>query len=239
MDSIESSQNQTGNGENQKIYKSEAHSKNMIIPGDSLELPDDFLRVVVFIDNAYLIRLKNHFFKGRFKYSLKKLISIVTNRNNLLAEKIFLYDAPPFQDENPSAEENLKKKYYDKFAYIFKKQGIILREGRTQRLKIGDDFVYKQKGVDMLMGIDAISVRKDFPKIQGVISLTGDSDFFPLVEKLRDLNIDVFVLAYLDRERKSPFSKSNELVKSATKCLKITKQDFLDVGEDNGYRKQS
>jgi hypothetical protein len=51
---------------NKKTYKLE-ESENMVInPGDSSELPDDFSRAVVFIDNAYLIRLKNYFFKRKF-----------------------------------------------------------------------------------------------------------------------------------------------------------------------------
>ena len=102
-----------------------------------------------------------------------------------------------------------------------------MREGRTQRLKIGDKFIYRQKGVDMLLGIDAVSVISDFPDVQGVVLLTGDGDFVPLVEKLKKLNISVFLWTYFDRIRKSPFSKSNYLIKSVTEYFKLTKEDFL------------
>jgi len=153
----------------QKIYKLGSAKNKVIIPGDSSELPDDFFKVAVFIDNAYLIRLKNYLFKRKFKYSLKDFIFGIAKNNKLAIEKIFLYDAPPFQSEKPTEWENKKKEDYDKFADYFKKQGIVLREGRTQRLKIGDKFVYKQKGVDMLLGIDAVSVKYDFPVIKGVV----------------------------------------------------------------------
>ena len=179
-----------------KIYKSEDHKINVIIPGDSLELPDDFFKIIVFIDNAYLIRLKNYFFKRKFKYNLKNFILGLAEKDKVIVEKIFIYDAPPFQTENPTKEENKKKEDYDKFADSFKKQGIALREGRTQRLKIGDKFVYKQKGVDMLLGIDAISAKNDFPKIKGIVLLTGDSDFVPLVEKLKRLKLPVFLCRF-------------------------------------------
>ena len=43
-----------------KIYKGDNLNKNMIIPGDPSGSPDDFISVVVFIDNAYLLRLKNY-----------------------------------------------------------------------------------------------------------------------------------------------------------------------------------
>ncbi len=212
-----------------KVYKSGDLKRNMIIPGDPKGLPDDFIRIAVFIDNAYLIRLKNYFFKEKFKYNLKDFILKIAKSNKLIVRKIFLYDAPPFQSEIPSEEENKKKENYDKFSSIFKEQGIILREGRTQRLKINKKFLYKQKGVDMLLGIDAISAKIDFPDISGVVLLTGDSDFSPLVEKLKKLNIHVFLWTYFDRNRQSPFSKSNYLIKSVGKFFKLTKENFLDA----------
>jgi len=213
---------------NRKIYKFEIPEKKVINPGDSSELPDDFIKIVVFIDNAYLIRIKNYFFKGKFKYDLKEFVLNIAKKNDFLVQTIFIYDAPPFQTENPSKEENIKKENYDKFSFIFKKQGIILREGRTQRLKVGDKFIYKQKGVDMLLGIDAVSVKNDFPDTHGIVLLTGDSDFVPLVKRLKNLKMPVFLWTYFDRVRKSVFSKSNHLIQSVENYYKLTKDDFLE-----------
>ncbi len=215
--------------ENEKIYKPRILKESMIIPGDSSELPDDFFKVVVFIDNAYLIRLKNYFFKKKFKYDLKNFILNIAEKNNFFVEKIFIYDAPPFQTENPSDKENKRKEYYDRFAGFFKKQGIVLREGRTQRLRAGDKFIYKQKGVDMLLGIDAVSVLNDFPNVDGIVLLTGDSDFVPVVEKLKIQNVRVFLWTYFDRIRSSFFSRSNYLIKSVEEYFKLTKNDFLEA----------
>ena len=223
---------------NGKIYKSEIPNKRVIIPGDSSELPDDFFKVVVFIDNAYLIRLKNYFFKKKFKYNLKNFILNLARKNNFSIEKIFIYDAPPFQTENPTEKENKKKENYDKFSALFKKQGIILREGRTQRLKIGNKFIYKQKGVDMLLGIDVVSVLNDFPNIKGVVLLTGDSDFVPVIERLKKQNVKIFLWTYFDRIRKSPFSRSNYLIKSVTKYFKLTREDFLEAEIKNNKTKR-
>ncbi|MEK6936025.1 MAG: NYN domain-containing protein [Nanoarchaeota archaeon] len=212
--------------EKEKVYKSESIRSKVIIPGDSSELPDDFFNVAVFIDNAYLIRLKNYFFKRKFKYSLKDFVLKIAEANNLVVEKIFIYDAPPFQTENPTEWENKKKEDYDKFASYFREEEIILREGRTQRLKIGDKFVYRQKGVDMLLGIDAVSAKNDFPNIKVVVLLTGDSDFVPVVEKLKKLMIPVFLWTYFEKIRGSPFSKSNFLIKSVSRHFKLTKECF-------------
>lgn len=215
--------------EKQNIYKAENIKNKVIFPGNRNGLPDAFFKVAVFIDNAYLLRLKNYFFKRKFKYSLNDFILEIAKANNLFVEKIFIYDAPPFQGEIPTEWERKKREDYDKFAASFKEQGIILREGRTQRLKIGGEFVYRQKGVDMLIGIDAVSVKNDFPNIQGVVLLTGDSDFVPLVDKLKKLNISVFLWTYFERTRGSPFSRSNFLIKSASKYFKLTPDCFERV----------
>lgn len=58
----------------QKIYKEKDIKDSVINPGDSSELPDDFLKVVVLIDNAYLIRLKNYFFNNKFKTTNLRLV---------------------------------------------------------------------------------------------------------------------------------------------------------------------
>jgi len=212
--------------QNGKFYKPEKDNNRMILPGDPQGLPDGFFNTVVFIDNAYLIRLKKYFFQEKLKYNLNIFIKKLAEKNKFFVEKIFLYDAPPYQDEQSSFKENEMKERYDQFVSIFKKDGIIVREGRTQRLRIGDSFIYKQKGVDMLLGIDMVSVLKDFPHIKSVILLTGDSDFVPVVEKLNQFNIQVFLLTYFERKRRSSFSRSNYLIKSVSKSIKITKQDF-------------
>lgn len=213
----------------EKVYKDNIPKNNMINPGDSSELPDVFSKVVVFIDNAYLLRLKNYFFERKFKYNLRDFVLNIAKKNGFFVEKIFLYDAPPFQTQNPSEYENKKKRDYDKFATIFRNLGIILREGRTQRLKIGDKFTYAQKGVDMLLGIDAVSVKNEFLDVEGVVLLTGDSDFVPVVRKLNKLKTKVFLWTFFDKVRTSPFSKSNYLIRSVKKYFKISKQDFLDA----------
>jgi len=212
-----------------KIYKEEECINNKIFPGDSSESPDDFFKVVIFVDNAYFLRLKKYFFKSGIKFSLKNFIENVAGKNKLFIEKIFLYDAPPFQDKQSTSEEKKMKEIYDKFAFRFRKEGIIVREGRTQRLRVGDNFVYKQKGVDMLLGIDMVGVLLEFSGIRNVVLLTGDSDFVPVIEKLNKQKVNTILWTYFDRKRSSPFSRCNELMKSVSKFILLTKEDFEEV----------
>src|SRR3989344_5144589 len=213
----------------EKIYKDEKIVNNMIIPGDPSGSPDDFISVVVFIDNAYLLRLRNHFFKEGLKYNLKNFIHNLTGKYGYNVEKISFYDAPPFQSQSPSADEKKRKESYDKFTSYLRKDGIEIREGRTQRLKIGEEFIFKQKGGDMLLGIDMVGIEKDFPVVKNVVLLSGDSDFVPVIEKLKKQEIRVVLWTYFDRKRTSQFSKSNKLIDSVEYYIKITKEDFETV----------
>jgi len=215
-----------------KIYKGDNLNKNMIIPGDPSGSPDDFISVVVFIDNAYLLRLKNYLFASGLKYSIKNFVLIVAKRNHCNVKKIFLYDAPPFQSPFPSEEEKKRKVFYDRVVTYLKADSIEVREGRTQRLRAGKEFIFKQKGVDMLLGIDMVSIKEDFSDIKQVVLLSGDSDFVPVVGKLKKQGINVALWTYFERKRKSPFSKSNELIKATNGYIKINIQDFQEAKLD-------
>ena len=126
---------------------------------------------------------------------------------------------------------NKRKKLYDKFIARFKKEVIIVKEGRTQRLKVDNVFIYHQKAVDVNLGIDLASVPFEFNHIKTIVLISGDSDFVPVVEKLKKQEIKTILWTYFNRDRKSPFSKSNELIKSVDKYVKLTKEDFEEARE--------
>ncbi|MBT4375774.1 hypothetical protein HOD29_00145 [archaeon] len=107
----------------EKIYKEEIIGNNKIFPSDPSGSLDDFSRVVVFIDNAYLLRLKKFFFQNGLRYSVKSFIEKVANKNNLIVEQISLYDAPPYQSSNPDSKERSMKEDYDIFVERYKKEG--------------------------------------------------------------------------------------------------------------------
>jgi len=215
----------------EKVYKERKPDINVILPGDLSRSPDDFFKAVVFIDNAYLMRVKKYFFSEGLIYGVKDFVEALAKKNKYVAERIYLYDAPPFQSENPTIKEKKKKKLYDKFISRFENEGIIVKEGRTQRLKIDDAFVYKQKAVDMYLGVDLVSVPLEFPKIKNVILISGDSDFVPVIEKLKNQDVKTILWTYFERKRNSPFSRCNELIKAVDVYVKLTKEDFEEVGK--------
>ena len=91
----------------EKVYKERKPDINVILPGDLSRSPDDFFKAVVFIDNAYLMRVKKYFFSEGLIYSVKDFIETLAKKNKYAVEKIYLYDAPPFQSESPTVGDNL------------------------------------------------------------------------------------------------------------------------------------
>lgn len=227
--------------ENSKIYKAENKENASITPGNLQRLPDESLpeKTLVFIDEGFLNELSKYFGNGKYL----KFDKIIFSKNlcakqSLICEKIFYYTAPPFQNPVPSYEDEKKKEGYDKFVNKLRERGVIVREGRCQRLKIDGNFEYRQKGVDALAIIDLMSIPLEYKHIKKIVLIANDSDFVPVIEHLRKLDIRTILHTYYEQGRKAKFSTSNELIKSVHKYVLLSKDDFdksflirLDKGE--------
>jgi len=183
---------------------------------------------IVLFDAGFLSKLSKHFGKGNYiKYDIIEFAKRLAINQNLFCKKIFYYNAPPFQSERPTEQEAERFRKYEKFIEKISKDNLIsIKEGRCQRLKINNNFIYKQKAVDSLVIIDLMSVVFDFPGIKKIILIASDSDFVPVIKKLKDLNIKTILYTYYQGGRKAMFSTSNELIKSVNKYVLLTKQDF-------------
>ncbi len=183
---------------------------------------------LVFIDAGFLSKLSSYFGAGKYlKYNIIKIAENLAKKQNLVCKHIFYYTSPPFQSENPTNEESARYKKYENFRKrLLENRNISVREGRCQRLKIEGEFVYKQKGVDALAIIDLISVPLDYKNVKKIILIANDSDFVPAVEKVKRLGIDVILYTYYSKNRKSSFSRSNELLKTVSRYVRIRKEDF-------------
>ncbi|MEK6873476.1 MAG: NYN domain-containing protein [Nanoarchaeota archaeon] len=185
---------------------------------------------LVFVDAGFLSKLSKYFGGGEYlKYDIVNFSKNLAKKQNLVCKHIFYYTAPPFQSDNSTKEELEKYRKYKTFKNKLLKYKIIsIREGRCQRLKIDGKFIYNQKGVDSLVIIDLMSISFDYKNIKRVILLANDSDFVPVVEKLKELNIEVILYTYYSKKRESSFSRSNELLNIVTRYVRLTKEDFVD-----------
>jgi len=182
---------------------------------------------LVFIDAGFLSKLSKYFGKGKYSiYDLIEFSKKLALDQNLICKDIFYYTAPPFQSEPPTPKEEIKREGYDRFIKRLKEKGAIVREGRCQRLKINEEFMFKQKAVDVFLTMDLTNVPIKYPHVKKIIFISSDSDFVPVINNLKELGIKTTLYTYYEKRRDSNFSRSNELIKSVNKYVLLTKKDF-------------
>jgi uncharacterized LabA/DUF88 family protein len=185
---------------------------------------------LVLVDNGFFKLIKKHFEEQT--QSKKKFLQTFRNickKENFKMKHLFVYMAPPFQSNIPTVFENhLKKKYDNIKKMLDNKKWVTVREGRCQILfdeKGNVDF--KQKGVDSWIVADLCLFKEDFPEINKIILITSDSDFAPIIKMIQDKkNIEIILYTYFDKIRGSKFSTSNELLKSCSRFVKLSAEDF-------------
>ena len=185
-------------------------------------------KVLVMIDIGFLSKVSYELGEGHyFKYNLIKFAKNLCGNFGAVFKHLFLYNAPPYQNTNPDENQKKRKEKYDSFtSKLNRHENVTIREGRCQRIKNNGKYIYKQKGVDTLLTMDLMEVPIEYPKIKQIILIASDSDFVPVIEKLRKRGIEVILYTYFDRVRNSNFSRSNELIKSVNKYFKLTKENF-------------
>lgn len=213
-----------------KIYKDERSRSINMLPGGLSRSPDDcfFKETLVFIDAGFLSKLSGYLGKGKYlTYDLFTFIFNLVKEQELICKQIFYYTAPPFQSEPPLCEEIKRREKYDHFIEkLLRNENITIREGRCQRLKINGKFIYKRKAVDSLIIMDLMKILIDYLRIKKIILIASDSDFVPIIQYLRKLNIEIILYTHYSKKRKSNLSRSNELLKVVNQYIEITKKDF-------------
>jgi len=212
-----------------------------MIPSDPSGSLDDFLKIykgrfvwhimedtVVMIDAGFLSKVSRRLGDGHyFKYDLLKFSKRLAGKQGMVFRHLFFYNAPPFQGSRPSDTERKKKEAYDSFVGILgEKEGVTIREGRCQRLMIDGKYIYKQKGVDTLLTMDLMDLPLEHKRIKHIILIASDSDFVPVINRIKKLGISVLLYTYYERDRKSKFSTSNKLLGAVAQYAMLTKEDF-------------
>ncbi len=185
-------------------------------------------KAVVMIDAGFLSKVSYKLGEGHYyKYDLLKFSKMISGKQELIFNHLFFYNAPPFQSAKPDEDERKRKEDYDSFTEkLNKNKQVTIREGRCQRLTINGKYKFKQKGVDTLLTMDLMYLPIEHPKIKKVILIASDSDFVPVIERLKKLGIEVILYTYFERNRNSIFSTSNKLLKVVNKYVRLTKKDF-------------
>jgi uncharacterized LabA/DUF88 family protein len=185
-------------------------------------------KCIVMIDAGFLSKVSRELGDGHyFKYDLLKFSKNLCGDLGFAFKHLFFYNAPPYQNTNPNESQKKRKEEYDSFvSKLIIDNYVTVKEGRCQRLKINGNYIYKQKGVDTLLTMGLMDIPIKYPKVKQVILIASDSDFVPVIERLKDLGIKVTLFTYFNRVRNSNFSRSNELIKAVNRYVKLKKEDF-------------
>jgi len=186
---------------------------------------------LIFVDDGFFGLVKKHFARedGKPKKYLQAFRN-VCKKENLNLKHLYIYTAPPFQNPKPTEKEDfLMSRYQNMTKMLRRKKWITLGEGRCQKYfnKQGkEDF--RQKGVDALIIMDMYDIKENYPNIKKIILIASDSDFVPVIERMKQKGFEVILYTYFDRKRKSKFSTSNHLLKVASRWEKLNLKYFED-----------
>ena len=185
---------------------------------------------IVFVDDGFFGLVKKHFSK-ECKKTQKYLQTFrnICKKENLNLKHLYIYTAPPFQSSKPTEKEDfLMGKYQNMTQMLRNKNWISLREGRCQKyVNIKGKEEFCQKGVDALVIMDLYDIPENYPEVKKIIIIASDSDFVPVIERMKKKGFEIILYTYFDRERESRFSTSNHLLKVVSKWIMLTKEDFV------------
>ena len=194
-----------------------AHRERMKALGELIELSRPLERVMVFIDGGYLRELSKHLY-GHDKIDFAHLSRLFIRMFNAYGEptnpfqanliRIYYYDA--IVDEgHPDYEA--QRRYFesieDEYAYTVR-LGKLVESSKKERPK--------QKGVDTLMAIDALTKAYTHQYDTGMFMI-GDRDFIPVVEAVKDAGKKTMCVYY-------PPSTSRDLVRIFDMHVSLDKQ---------------
>lgn len=185
---------------------------------------------LVLVDNGFFKLVRKEFeLKDKKKKKFFQTFRNLCKNENLKLKHLFVYMAPPSQSRIPTEDENIRKKQYDKIKKMLdRKKWTTVREGRCQKIKErGGTNTFKQKGVDSWIIADLCLFQEEFPTVRKIILISSDSDFAPVVELIKKKkDIEVILYTYFDKDRKGKFHRSNHLLKSVSKWIKLKSGDF-------------
>lgn len=189
----------------------------------------------IFLDAGYLSKISEYFAgEGYYlKYPIEQFPHTLAKIKGLWCKDTYYYTAPPHQSPDPTLEERERRRRHNDFIdnILKKKYNWIVKEGRCQKV---DEF--KQKGVDNLVDIDLMDLC--YKKIvKKVIVLVCDTDFVPILNKIRsEYGIHVILAYFTDRKRHSEFSMSNHLLTACDDTIMIEEKHFNAIGKKPKFK---
>ena len=182
-----------------------------------LEASRPYERVMIFIDGGYLRKLFTDLFGDDFinytalsKDLLKWYRTWPPNpfRPNLI--RIYYYDGIADSKDDPEAQKK-QREYFDELEG--QNQNLDIMLGEAVKIQGGK---FRQKGVDILLAIDAL-VMAHLDQYDSGLFVLGDRDFIPLIEAVKNAGKKTFGFSYIE-------NVSKELIRAFDFRLAFNKQ---------------
>lgn len=143
-------------------------------------------KVALFIDGGYFDKVLERHGRPRIDYQRFSDAAVAPDQRF----RTYYYHGPPWQADPPTAAERKRFGAYQSFVQRLEfLDRFAVRQGRLQR--IGDGFI--QKGVDILLAVDMVRLAF-IGKLDRVVLVSGDSDFVPAIEAVRDAGLTTTLL---------------------------------------------
>ena len=167
---------------------------------------------ILFIDGSNFYHNSKDIVKDNKRIDFPCLAKFICDKFNLKLKQVRYYNAVPDIREN-------KEIYYNHLAFLdkLKKEGIIVK---TRKLKYVKKLNLKiEKGVDVLIASDMIRKSLVDKDCEVCILISGDADFIPSMQILKDAGYEVIVCS-------PKYGFSNELRQGKFRYLILKKEDL-------------
>ena len=103
--------------------------------------------------------------------------------------RTYYYTSMPYQSNPPTEDERQRYSKANRFVNSLRHiPRFEVKLGRLQKLTDSDGDHYRQKGVDMMLGVDLVRMSWD-KQIQKAVIMTADSDFVYAVQAAKDAGV--------------------------------------------------
>ncbi len=174
-------------------------------------------RAALFIDNSnFYHSLKD---SRRLPFppaDYEKLFTLLSEKFGFDLKHIYLYDAVK-DSSRERAQYAQQQKFHSGILFLSSKWPISIKTRKLKYRPFGKEFVPEEKGVDVLLVVDAITIALE-GEVETIIILSGDADFVPLVEFLKTRSIEIVNLHLYS-------GSSTELRQACNNHILITFQD--------------
>lgn len=145
-----------------------------------------------------------------------KLFSLLSEQFGFDLKFIYLYDA--IKDSSKERVQYAQQqKFHSGIRALSPRWPVSIKTRKLKYRPFGKEFVAEEKGVDVLLVVDAITLALE-GGIEKMIILSGDADFVPLVEFLRSRGMETVNLHLFS-------GSSTELRQSCGSHILITFED--------------